>query len=333
MTAYDLPLDALRAYVPDRPAPADFDAFWRTTIDTARGVAAPSEFRLVETAFRTVTVEDVAFSGHGCQRIRAWFLAPTAATGRLPTVVEYVAYGGGRSQPGAWLAWPSAGYGLLVTDTRGQGSSWSTGDTPDLPSPDADPEAARETLGQVPGFVTRGIERKETWYYGRLVTDAVLAVDAARAHPRVDPDRIALAGISQGGGLALAVAGLRNDVQAALIDVPFLCDWPRAIEVTDGNPYHELTRYLAVRRDRVAQTLATVAYVDGIHFAPRARCPALFSVALRDETCPPSTVFAAYNRYAGPKDIRVWRYNGHEGGELVQFDERLRFLEGLGLAP
>ena len=33
-----------------------------------------------------------------------------------------------------------------------------------------------------------------------------------------------------------------------------------------------------------------------------------------DAICPPSTVFAAYNNYAGPKQVTVWPYNGHEGG-------------------
>ena len=73
--------------------------------------------------------------------------------------------------------------------------------------------------------------------------------------------------------------------------------------------------------------------MDGLNFAPRATAPALFSVGLMDEICPPSTVFAAYNHYAGPKDIRVWSFNGHEAGELVQQAERYAFLEGLGLAP
>ena len=35
-------------------------------------------------------------------------------------------------------------------------------------------------------------------------------------------------------------------------------------------------------------------------------------VGMMDDVCPPSTVFAAYNTYAGPKDIRVWPYNVHE---------------------
>ena len=45
-----------------------------------------------------------------------------------------------------------------------------------------------------------------------------------------------------------------------------------------------------------------------------------------DEVCPPSTVYAAYNRYAGPKRITVWPYNGHEGGGPFQVREQIAFL-------
>ena len=44
-----------------------------------------------------------------------------------------------------------------------------------------------------------------------------------------------------------------------------------------------------------------------------------------DEICPPSTVFAAYNHWRGPKEIRVWRYNHHEGGETYQTLEKIKF--------
>jgi cephalosporin-C deacetylase len=40
----------------------------------------------------------------------------------------------------------------------------------------------------------------------------------------------------------------------------------------------------------------------------------LFSVALMDEITPPSTVYAAYNGYGGPKEIVEYAYNDHEGG-------------------
>ena len=130
-----------------------------------------------------------------------------------------------------------------------------------------------------------------------------------------------------------AVAGLSERVRAAAIDVPFLCHWRRAVDVTDADPYREVRRYLATRRDLAEQVFASLAYFDGVNFAARAQAPARFSVGLMDEICPPSTVFAAYNHYAGPRSINVWPFNGHDAGELHQADERFRFLEELGLAP
>jgi cephalosporin-C deacetylase len=67
-------------------------------------------------------------------------------------------------------------------------------------------------------------------------------------------------------------------------------------------------------RDQVEAVFRTLAYFDGMNFAVRAQASALFSVGLMDDICLPSTVFAAYNHYAGPKQIRVWPFNQHEGG-------------------
>ncbi len=111
--------------------------------------------------------------------------------------------------------------------------------------------------------------------------------------------------------------------------MPFLCHYRRATEITDSHPYAEIGRYCQIHRDRVDQVFATLRYFDGVNFAARARARALFSVGLMDEVCPPSTVFAAYNHFAGPKDIRVWRYNHHEGGASFQTREKLRFLHEL----
>lgn len=326
MSAFDLPLEQLRAFRPPRSEPADFDAFWRLTLAAARAAGRHPSFDRVSTPLRTVTVDDVTFSGFGGQPIKAWFLAPAGATGPLPTVVNYLGYGGGRSLPFQWLEWASAGYGHFVMDTRGQGSAWSPGATPDVDDPGTQG-------GHYPGFVTQGVASPGTWYYRRLVTDAVLALDAAAAHPLADPERLIAAGESQGGGLALAAAGLSKLVRAASIDVPFMCSWRRALEVTDAHPYQELRQYLSIHREMEAAVLHTVGYVDGQSFAARATAPAPFSVGLMDEVCPPSTVFAAFNDYVGPKEIRVWPYNGHDAGQLVQQAERYAWLEGLGLAP
>jgi cephalosporin-C deacetylase len=109
-------------------------------------------------------------------------------------------------------------------------------------------------------------------------------------------------------------------------DVPFLCHYRVATEITDANPYQELVRYCRVHRDKVEAVFNTLAYFDGVNFASRAQSRALFSVGLMDEICPPRTVFAAYNHYAGPKQIKVWPYNQHEGGEVYQNMEKLKFL-------
>jgi cephalosporin-C deacetylase len=331
MSAYDWPLEQLRSYCPERTEPSDLDAFWRDTLAMSRALAVPPVFADVESPLRAVRVQDVTFSGFAGQSVKGWLVAPADAAGPLPAIVEFVGYGGGRSLPFQWLRWAAAGYIHLVMDTRGQGSSWSSGDTPDVEGPAA--AGASAAAGHYPGFVTRGIERPASWYYRRLVTDAVLALDAARMHPLVDAARLIVTGQSQGGGLALAVAGLSRDVRAAAIDVPFLCHWRRAVEVTDEFPYQELTRYLRVHRGREADVFRTLSYVDGLNFAARATAPALFSVGLMDEVCPPSTVFAAFNHYDGPKEIRVWPFNGHEAADLDQQAERYAFLERLGLAP
>jgi cephalosporin-C deacetylase len=60
--------------------------------------------------------------------------------------------------------------------------------------------------------------------------------------------------------------------------------------------------------------------------AARAQASALFSVGLMDQVCPPSTVYAAYNHYAGPQRIQVWRYNQHEGGDSFQVRAQLAFV-------
>jgi cephalosporin-C deacetylase len=45
-----------------------------------------------------------------------------------------------------------------------------------------------------------------------------------------------------------------------------------------------------------------------------------------DLVCPPTTVFSAYNAYAGPKDIAVYEYNDHEGGEAFHRTRQLEWL-------
>lgn len=323
MALYDLPLSELRHYRPEVDEPADLDAFWAATLAQARRHDVLVDVRPFDAGLRLIDVEDLTFAGFDGQPVRAWVTRPAGSAGdALPAVVEYIGYGGGRGHAHEHLAWAAAGYVHVYMDTRGQGSTWGTGGA--TPDPVGSAPA-------IPGSMTRGIEDPATYYYRRLITDAVRAVDAARALPGVDPDRVAVAGVSQGGGLALAAAGLSDGLVAAMPDVPFLCHFRRATAVTDSDPYHEVVRYLAVHRDRHEQVFRTLSYVDGMHLGRRSTAPALFSVALRDDTCPPSTVFAAYNHYGElggepAREIEVYEFNRHEGGQATQVARQLRWL-------
>jgi cephalosporin-C deacetylase len=45
-----------------------------------------------------------------------------------------------------------------------------------------------------------------------------------------------------------------------------------------------------------------------------------------DQTCPPSTVYAAFNGYGGPKEIEVDPYNDHEGEEVFHCRRQISWL-------
>ena len=313
----DLSLPELREYRPEVEEPGDFDEFWSAELAAAAGHVAEPVFTPADTPARHADVFDVTFPGYGGDPVKAWFLLPHAAPPDSALIVEYIGYSGGRGDPFDWLTWSCAGHPHLIMDTRGQGGGWRSADTAD-PSDNGAPSTR--------GFLTRGIADPRTHYYTRLFVDAAQAVAAARAHPAAAGRPVVTTGASQGGGLAIAAAHLSGDVAAALPDVPFLAHFQRAVEMTDAHPYAELTEYCGVHHDRVGQVFRTLSYIDVVNHAKRVSRPALFSVGLADEITPASTIFAAFNHYAGPKDIEVYPFNGHEGGGTRQFLAKLSFL-------
>ncbi|MDR1430801.1 MAG: acetylxylan esterase [Propionibacteriaceae bacterium] len=314
---HDLPLAELENYQGKAVLPDDFASFWKATLAESRGLRQPVQLSRMETVLSVIDVYDVTFSGFMGDPIKAWLRVPHGASGPLPAVVDYVGYNGGRGHSLSALHFAGAGFAHFQMDSRGQGSVWSVGDT-------ADPWPSGP---QVPGVMTKGIETKEGYYYRRLLTDAVLAVDACAELACVDPQRVFITGGSQGGAMTVAVAGLSDSVLAASARVPFLSDIRRAVELTDEKPYSELTEYLACHRDRVEGVYGVLDYFDSVNFAQQARIPIHLTVGLMDVICPPSTVYAVYNNYLGPKELQVWSHNGHESGELLDDVASIEFFQ------
>lgn len=326
MPLFDLPEAELRTYRPDVREPADFDEFWTATLAESRATPMSVTRDPGPVELAQVEIEDVTFPGYGGHPIRAWLARPRAVSGPLPAIVEINGYGGGRGLAIERTFWAAAGYVHLYIDSRGQGATWGNGGA--TPDPVGSPPAA-------PGVMTRGIESREDYYYRRMFTDAVRGVDAARSLPEVDAERVLFLGGSQGGGVALAVAGLVADLAGVVAEVPFLCHFERALDISGEFPYGEVVQYLKVTRADRDQVLDTLSYFDGVNHAKRARAPYLSSVALMDQVCPPSTGFAAFNWYgdraATPpaKHLEVYRYNGHEGGQAHQQMRELEFVRAV----
>ena len=312
----DLPLEELERYRPTVHEPGDFDGFWHGQLSAARAHPLEVQRTRVDTELRTVEVVDLRFPGYGGSPVAAWLLLPAGRARPLPAVVEFASYSGGRGLPHDRLVWSAAGYAHLIMDSRGQGSSSTAGVT-------RDPHDSGEPAS--PGFLTRGVLAPDTAYLTRLFVDAARAVEVARGLTEVDPTRIATAGVSQGGGLALAAAHLDGGVQAVLSAVPFLAHIRRAVDITDEEPYAEIASYCATHPDHVEQVFATLSYLDVVNHARRITAPTLLATGLADAVCPPSTVYAVANHHAGQVHTLAYPFDDHDGGGSHRVREELAF--------
>ena len=105
----------------------------------------------------------------------------------------------------------------------------------------------------------------------------MLAVEAASE--LAGAPRVAVSGISHGGGLALATAALApQPVVVCHADVPFLRDIQRGITLAPDAPYTEVPEFLAHNTDLIPAPLDTLRYVDCALLARRITARCLLSV-------------------------------------------------------
>jgi cephalosporin-C deacetylase len=314
----DLPLEELRSYLPQTTEPPDLEGFWERTLATARSKPAELELGPEQPKLAGVTAHQVRYRGLDDAPIAGWLVRPDGP-GPFPAVAHYHGYGGRGARPIDLYTLAAQGIAVLSMDCRGQ-----DGDSPDIPPLDG---------GHHSGWLTRGLRDPQQHYYRYVYSDAVRALDCLAALDGVDDRRLAVTGVSQGGGLALAAAALSGRASFVWADVPFLCDFPRAVSLAAAPPYTEIANFLRRHPDLEETAYRTLSYFDVANLVRKVECPAVLTVGLWDVICPPSTIFGTFKRLSSAdKDLVVYPYHGHE--VTYDIDERrLReLLRRLGTA-
>jgi cephalosporin-C deacetylase len=314
MGSVDWPLEKLVDYRPESTAQDDFEAFWCRNKAESKKVPLNATFEPLENSLPQANVYDVSFDGADGVRVKGWFVTPKAQDGPLPTVVQFIGYSGGRDYPHALSAHVLNGFCAFIMDSRGQGGA--TGQT------------LTTSHGAQRGFITHGILNKEEYYYRNFYLDTVRAVEAAAEREEVDETRIAAIGGSQGGALTIACAALSDQVKVMAPDVPWLSHFRRSVDIAVG-PYEEITEFLKKHPEHIEQAFDTLSYFDNMNLVEMVKVShAYYSVGLWDDICPPSTVYASYNRLPDSveKSIAVYPYNKHEGGHNLHQHRKLGWL-------
>lgn len=135
--------------------------------------------------------------------------------------------------------------------------------------------------------------------YGDWLGDCLLATRWALEQPGVEPGRLSLFGTSQGGGGSLLLASIlgQGHVRCVCADLPFLTDFPHT--GLRGEAYGLLRP--AAERTRQEDFWRRLGFVDTLSHAHRLTMPVMLSAGGADETCPPTTVEALFDRLPGTR--------------------------------
>jgi len=313
---FDLSLENLKVYEGRNPKPDDFNDYWNRGLRELHSIDPDVE--IVPADFETEFADcfHLYFTGIGGARIYAKLLKPKQITDPHPAVLMFHGYS---HSSGTWfrkLGYAAQGYTVAAMDCRGQGG--------------LSEDVGGVKGGTLHGHIIRGLDGEpEDLLYRSIFLDTAQLARIIMNMPDVDQDRIGVTGDSQGGGLTLACGALEPRIKKLAPIFPFLCDYKRVWEMDlDINAYGELKEYfrrfdpLHKREQAVFEKLG---YIDVQHLADRIQGEVLMCTGLRDQICPPSTQFAAYNKIKSPKSMLIFPDYGHE--ELLNVEDVIfRFM-------
>jgi cephalosporin-C deacetylase len=284
--------------------PPGFGPFWeRVLAEVGRGTP---QFRMIRDQRRSRPASDVwvvEYEGLGGKSVHGWYVVPRRR-GNLPAILYLSGYGARPIDPPIALA--RHGYAVLAIDVRGN-------------------RVDRVRPRPFEDYCTEGIESPETYAYREIVGHALRGVHFLQGREEADPGRIAVVGVSEGGGLGVLLGALSPSVKAVAAGAPMLCDFPLSLRMAAW-PYTEIAERSDESPEERSRIATTLSYFDAVNFAPDVRCPVFLSIGYLDPVSLPAAVYGLYNVLPGPKEIRGYPDAGHEGGGEDLWGHKLQWL-------
>ncbi len=266
---------------PSLPVPEDFDAFWATQKKKLAAVPMKAKLTPATAASKKAELFDAHIDALGAP-VSGYFARPLGAKPKsLPIILTVHGAGVSSSNPIGPVGW--ADQGLLAMDINAHG----------IPNGQPKEFYAGLNEGRLKDYRSAGRESRETIYFLGMFLREVRALDFLCSQPEWDGKTVVVYGSSQGGFQAFAAAYLDPRVTFFAAGVPAGSDhtgvaagrvagWPKIVPVTDGKPDPKVVE--AAR------------YFDNMNFAAHTKAKgAVVTVGFIDQTCPPSSVYAAFN--------------------------------------
>ncbi|MGV3704562.1 MAG: acetylxylan esterase [Arcticibacter sp.] len=298
--------------------PADFNQFWKQSMDALRDVPLDPQVEHLP-AYSTSTVDvflvSIQTTGKG-QRMYGYLCKPKKA-GKYPVIFSPPGAGVKPFAPATSLA--EQGFISFTTEIHGL-------------SPMLDASVYRSISTAFGDYWLHNLNDRDAYYYKRVYLGCVRAIDYLCSLPEFDGKNVAVTGGSQGGALSIVTAALHPKVNCLVAFYPALCDITGYLHNRAGGWPHMLNQVSAPVVNR-PDNLKTLQYFDVVNFARQIKVPGFYSWGYNDNTCPPTSVYAAINTIKAPKTIRItpvsahWRFEETNRESINWIKEQLKLVE------
>jgi cephalosporin-C deacetylase len=152
------------------------------------------------------------------------------------------------------------------------------------------------------GYWFFNLDDRDRYYYKHVYLGCIRAVDFIFSLPEFDGTNLAVTGQSQGGGLSIITAALDNRVKYLAIYWPGLCDLTGYLHNRAGG-----WPPINANKDKIE----TSRYYDAVNFARMIKVPGFYSWGYNDLSCPPTSMYSAFNVINAPKELFLVQETGH----------------------